>query len=56
MYGSYKYILSIRFLKRIKVYQMDKKSTFLNGELKEEVYIELPEGFDLAEAKTLYVS
>ena len=34
--------------KRIKVYQMDVKSTFLNGEL-EEVYIEQPEEFLLLE-------
>jgi hypothetical protein len=31
--------------KRIKVYHMDVKSSFLNGELEEEVYIEQPEGF-----------
>ena len=37
--------------KNIKVYQMDVKSTFLNGELKEEVYIEQPEGFPLIEEK-----
>jgi hypothetical protein len=46
---------SIRFLlayvcsKNIKVYQMDVKSTFLNGELVEEVYIEQPKGFQLSE-------
>ena len=28
-----------------KVYQMDVKSTFLNGDLEEEFYIEKPEGF-----------
>jgi hypothetical protein len=35
--------------KNVKVYQMDVKSAFLNGELEEEVYIEEPEGFQLSE-------
>jgi hypothetical protein len=33
----------------MKVYQMDVKSSFLNGELEEEVYIEQPEGFQFSE-------
>jgi hypothetical protein len=34
--------------KNVKVYHMDIKSSFLNGELEEEVYIEQPEGFQLS--------
>ena len=33
--------------RKFKVYQMDVKSTFLNGNLEEEFYIEKPEGFQL---------
>jgi hypothetical protein len=33
--------------RKFKVYQMDVKSSFLNGNLEEEVYIEQPEGFQL---------
>ena len=39
--------------KNFKVYQMDVKSTFLNGELEEEVYIEQPKGFPLIEEKDM---
>lgn len=42
--------------KYFKVYQMDVKSTFLNGELKEEVYMEQPEGFQLSDKPTWPVS
>ena len=38
-------ILAYDCAKNIKVYQMDVKSTFLNGKLEEEVDIEQPEGF-----------
>jgi hypothetical protein len=38
-------LLAYACSKNIKVYQMEVKSTFLNGELEEEVYIEQPEGF-----------
>ena len=45
-----------------KVYQMDVKSAFLNGDLEEEDYMEQPEGFSLTDKhdyvcrlkKTLY--
>ena len=40
-----RFILAYACSKRIKVYQMDVKFAFLNGELEEEVYLEQPEGF-----------
>ena len=42
-------ILAYACSKQIKVYQMDVKLVFLNGELEEEVYIEKPQGFLLLE-------
>jgi hypothetical protein len=42
-----KIFLAFSNYKIFKVYKMDVKSTFLNGNLEEEVYIEQPEGFQL---------
>eukprot|EP00253_Pinus_taeda_P009748 PITA_09748 len=39
--------LALSRFQKFKVFQMDVKSTFLNGDLKEEVYIEQPIGFIL---------
>jgi hypothetical protein len=39
--------LAFSSYKKFKVYHMDVKSTFLNGNLQEEGYIEKPEGFQL---------
>jgi hypothetical protein len=33
--------------KNFKVYQMDVKSTFINGDLEEDLYVEQPKGFSL---------
>jgi hypothetical protein len=42
-------LLAYACSKNIKVYHMDVKSSFMNGELEEEVYIEQPKGFKLSE-------
>jgi hypothetical protein len=44
-----RFLLPYAYSKNIKVYKMDVKSSFLNGELEEEFYIEQPKGFQLSE-------
>jgi hypothetical protein len=46
--------LAFACLKNFKIYQMDVKSTFLNGTLEEKVYIEQREGFILSKNQDLY--
>ena len=41
--------LSIAAQLKVPVYQLDVKSAFLNGELMEEVYVEQPQGFEVAD-------
>jgi len=43
-----KMFLTYSCSRKIKVYQMDVKLTFLNGELEEKVYTEQPKGFLLS--------
>ena len=43
--NSIRMILAITALLNLEVHQMDVKTAFLNGDLKEEIYIEQPEGF-----------
>lgn len=42
---SIRLMLAVACLLKIKLYQMDVKSAFLNGYLNEEVYVEQPKGF-----------
>ena len=45
--------LAFSCYKNFIVYQMDDKSTFFNGDLEEEVYIEKPEDFSCQKNKIL---
>ena len=38
-------VLEIAALRNLEVHQMDEKTTFLNGDLEEEIYMEQLEGF-----------
>lgn len=44
-YTSIRTIIAIAAAKGRKLHQMDVKTTFLNGMIEEEVYIEQPDGF-----------
>jgi hypothetical protein len=46
-----KVFLAFASYTKFKVYHMDVKSTFLNGDLEEEVCVEQPEGFQLTDKK-----
>ena len=48
-YSSIWAIISLASIMGWKLHQMDVKTTFLNGEIEEEVYIKQPEGFELHE-------
>ncbi|KAL0561264.1 hypothetical protein IC582_001686 [Cucumis melo] len=42
---SIRVLISIAVLNNLLIHQMDVKTTFLNGDLEEEIYMEQPEGF-----------
>jgi hypothetical protein len=47
--GTVRTLLAITAQHKWKIYQMDVKSTFLNGFLEEEVYVDQPLGFEVQE-------
>jgi hypothetical protein len=46
-FASIRAILAIAAIEDLEIQQMDVKSAFLNGDLKEEVYIDQPEGYEV---------
>ena len=51
-YTSIRAILALAAVIKWKIHQMDFKTTFLNGVLKEEVYVEQLLGFKTHDSKT----
>jgi hypothetical protein len=51
-YTSIRTILSLGIVMKWKVNQMDVKTPFLNGEIKEEVYVDQPQGFEVHDKET----
>jgi hypothetical protein len=53
-YTSIRAVISIAAEMGWKIHQMDVKTTFLNGIIEEEVYIEQPEGFEVQGGIPMY--
>lgn len=51
-YTSIKSVISLAAQMGWEIHQMDVKTTFLNGVIKEDVYIEQPQGFETHEKRT----
>jgi hypothetical protein len=51
-YTSIRSILVIAAVMKWKVHRMDVKTTFLNGVIEEEVYVEQPQGFEINDNQT----
>jgi hypothetical protein len=51
-YTSIRTIISLVANMKWKLHQMDVKTTFLNGAIEDEVYIEQPQGFEVEDMKS----
>jgi hypothetical protein len=51
-YTSIRTIIALAAKMKWKLHQMDVKTTFLNGVIEEEVYIEKPQGFEVEDKKS----
>jgi hypothetical protein len=51
-YTSIRIIISLAASKGLRLHHLDVKTTFLNGEIEEEVYIEHPDGFVMHEKES----
>ena len=53
---SIRLLIAIVAIFDLKIYQMDVKTAFLNGDLEEEIYMDQPESFVELDKKARYVS
>ena len=51
-YTSIRAIMALTSIMKWDLHRMDVKTTFLNGVIEEEVYIEQPQGFEVEDRKT----
>ena len=49
--NSIRMVLAIAALRNLKLHQINVKTTFLNGDLDEAIYMEQPEGFSTMRQK-----
>ena len=50
-FNSIRILLALAAQQNLEVHQMDVKSTYLNGDLDEEIYMDQPEGYEQASGK-----
>ena len=51
-YTSFRTIMVLASMMKWNLHQIDVKTTFLNGVIEEEVYIEQPQGFEVEDRRT----
>ena len=51
-YTSIRLVVALAAVMKWKIHQMDVKTTFLNGVVEEEVYVEQPLGFETCDKQT----
>jgi len=50
---SIRTLMAVASIRGYHIHHMDVKTTFLNGDLEDEIYINLPEGIEFEEGKAL---
>ena len=54
--STFRAILAIAVQQNLAIHQMDVKAAYLNGKLKEEIYMEAPTGLEIPEGMVLWLN